>query len=93
MTRRDVRFTAQTRTTAVAESRRIAGFSSPASDLATLPHSQAKDLRGDHLSCTSLLFHEDLRELAGYFALVNDVISLKAAEPSINLSTTTEGRR
>jgi len=93
MTRWDVRFTAQTRTAAVAEARRIAGFSSLASDLAALLHPQAKDLCGDHLSSTSLLFHEDLRESAGYFALVNDAISLKAAEPSIELDTTTEGRR
>jgi hypothetical protein len=96
MTRRDARFTAKIPATAVDEWRRKAGFSSGASKLAAFLHSQAKDLHADHLSCASLLFHEDFRESAGYSALVNDAIPAKelmAAGPSIKPNITTEERR
>jgi len=69
MTWRDARFTKQIPTTAADELRWIAGFSSGASNLTTFLHSHAKDLYGDHFSCTSLPFHADFWGIGGLFCI------------------------
>ncbi|GAC1323641.1 MAG: hypothetical protein NVSMB28_17120 [Collimonas sp.] len=59
---------------------RIAEFSSGTDGLDFYLHDDAKQFHEDHLSHTSLLFHNDFDGLVGYIALANDAIPLKISE-------------
>jgi GNAT superfamily N-acetyltransferase len=59
---------------------RISDFSSGLPGLDSFLCDSAKDLHCDHLSHTSLLFHEDFDGVVGYITLANDSIPLKTSE-------------
>lgn len=59
---------------------RLHSFSSGREDLDAYLSEEATDFHVDHLSHTSLLFHEDFDGLVGYITLTNDAIPLKTSE-------------
>lgn len=62
------------------QSHRLKTFSSNRKDLDAFLTDEASAFHSDHLSHTSLLFHEDFDGLVGYITLTNDAIPLKTSE-------------
>lgn len=62
------------------EIHRLDSFSCGKSTLDDFLRSEAANFHSDHLSHTSLLFHEDFPSVAGYITLSNDAIPLKTSE-------------
>lgn len=59
---------------------RLKQFACGTPSLDTFLHTQALDLHLDHLSHTSVFFHEDFGGLVGYITLSNDSLPLKTSE-------------
>lgn len=59
---------------------RLEKFSCGTPSLDVFLHAQALNLHSDHLSHTSVFFHEDFGGLVGYITLSNDSIPLKTSE-------------
>ena len=59
---------------------RIDDFHSRSADLDSYLKNNALDHRAEHLSTTSVIFHEDFDGLVGFITLTNDAIRLDATE-------------
>jgi ribosomal protein S18 acetylase RimI-like enzyme len=62
------------------ELHRLDTFVSGRPELDDFVRSEARQLHDDHLSCTSLIFHDDFAGLVGYITLTNDAIPLTQFE-------------
>ena len=72
---------------------RIAAFDSHSESLDSYLKDSAADQRAEHLSETSVIFHEDFPGLVGYITLTNDAIHLDQTEINhLGLNCTAEMR-
>jgi ribosomal protein S18 acetylase RimI-like enzyme len=58
----------------------FSSFTCGRKDLDVFFFDQARDQHEDHLSHTSVLFHEDFEGLAGYLTLTNDAVGMELSE-------------